>query len=315
LQKSIDFNTKILGMKVAGRSKIDRTQAGAQASVIPSNFNTHMRASISNMTSVKYSMILRRKTDRLVTLKRKVLAASLIVIAAGVVFVVLAGDLIEDTLIEGTSPGLPLLTNMFSYIAQGALNVISTYGYVGIFILMLLESSSLPIPSEVIIPFSGYLASQGYLNLWLIVGITTIAGLAGSLIDYYLGFLLGLEGIKKLRYLPVKDSQLDSAVKWFNSYGSLAVLGSRLIPGFRTLISFPAGIVRMNVTKFLLCTAFGCVLWNTTLAFTGFYAGVHWQEALIIIRYLTITAIIITPSILILYYAVFKPRLKRQIPR
>jgi membrane protein DedA with SNARE-associated domain len=267
------------------------------------------------MTSAKYSMMLKRKTDRLVNLKSKVLAASLIVIIAGVVLVVLAGDLIEDALIEGTSPGLPLLTNVFSYFAQGALNVVSASGYVGIFVLMLLESSSFPIPSEVIIPFSGYLASQGYLNLWLIVGITTIASLAGSLIDYCLGFLLGLERIKKLRYVPIKDSQLESAVKWFNSYGSLAVLGSRLIPGFRTLISFPAGIVRMNMTKFLLCTAFGCILWNTTLAFAGFYAGVYWQEALTTIRYLTITAIIIIPSVLILYYAVFKPRHRRQIQK
>jgi membrane protein DedA with SNARE-associated domain len=271
--------------------------------------------SINDRSTVKNSVMLKKQTSGLATLKSKVLAAALIVITTGVVFAVLAGDLIEDTLIEGASPCLPLLTDIFSYIGQGALNVISTSGYVGIFILMLLESSSLPIPSEVILPFSGYLASQGHLNLWLIVSITTIAGLAGSLIDYYLGVLLGLEGIKKLRYLSIRDPQLESAVKWFNTYGSLAVLGSRLIPGFRTLISFPAGIVRMKMTKFLSYTVFGCALWNTTLAFAGFYAGVYWQETITMIRYLTIIAIITIPLVLILYYLVLKPRHKRQIPR
>jgi membrane protein DedA with SNARE-associated domain len=262
---------------------------------------------------VNHSIMLKKQTGRLTTLKSKVLATALIVMAIAVICAVLAGDLIEDALIEGTSPGLPFLTNIFSYIAQGTLNVISTSGYTGIFILMLLESSSFPIPSEVILPFSGYLASQGHLNLWLIISITTIAGLAGSLIDYYLGSLLGLEGVKKLRYLPIRDSQLEAAVKWFHTYGSIAILGSRLIPGFRTLISFPAGIVRMNMTKFLLFTAFGCILWNTTLTLAGFYAGVHWQEALIIIRYLTIVAIITIPLILILYYVAFRPSRKRQI--
>ena len=256
--------------------------------------------------------MLKEPMRRPVALKNKVLAVVIIVVVVGVIFAVLAGDLIEDASIEGSGPSLSLLTDAFSYLAQGTLSTISTYGYVGIFILMVLESSSIPIPSEVILPFSGYLASQGHLNLWLIIGITTVAGVAGSVIDYYLGFLLGLEGVKRLRYLPVKDSHLELAVKWFNAYGSLAVLGSRLIPAFRTLISFPAGIVRMNKTKFISYTALGCIVWNTILAFAGFYAGVHWQEALTVTRYLAVIAIIAIPSGLILYFAVFRPRRKRQ---
>jgi len=254
----------------------------------------------------------KEQTSRPTTLKNRAIAIALIIVAVGVVFVVLAGDIIEDALLEGSGPSLPLLTDVFSYLAQGTLSAISAYGYVGIFILMLLESSSIPIPSEIILPFSGYLASQGQLNLGLVIVITTVAGVAGSMIDYYLGFLLGLEGVKKLRYLPIKDSHLELAVKWFNSYGSLAVFGSRLIPAFRTLISFPAGIVRMNKTKFILYTTFGCVIWNTILAFAGFYAGAHWEEALTATRYLAIIAVIAVPLALILYYAVVRPRRKRQ---
>ncbi len=253
------------------------------------------------------------QTRRITALKSKVIASVLIVIAVGLVLAVLVGDLIEDALIEGATPSLPLLTNMFSYVVQGALSVISTSGYYGIFLLMLLESSSLPIPSEVILPFSGYLASQGFLNLWLIIVVTTVAGLTGSLIDYYLGALLGLEGIKRLKYLPIRKGQLESAVKWFASYGSVAVFVSRLIPGFRTLISFPAGIVRMSIAKFLFYTALGCLLWNTILACAGFYAGTHWQETVSIIRYISIAAILTIPLALILYYALIKRRREAKV--
>jgi membrane protein DedA with SNARE-associated domain len=178
---------------------------------------------------------------------------------------------------------------------------------------MILESSSLPIPSEVILPFSGYLASQGHLNLWLVIAFATVAGLAGSLIDYYLGSLLGLEGIKKLRILPMKQSQLESVAKWFDTYGPLTVFGSRLIPVFRTLISFPAGTVRMRVAKFLLYTGLGCLLWNTTLAYAGFYAGIHWTEIIAVIRPLSITAIATIPSVLIVYYALTRRKRKSRL--
>jgi membrane protein DedA with SNARE-associated domain len=245
---------------------------------------------------------------RTLALKSRVLAGTLAAVIVGLVLAVLVGDIVEDSLIEGANIGLPFLTNIFSYVVQGALSVISGSGYYGIFFLMLLESSSFPIPSEVILPFAGYLASQGHLNLLLIISVTTAAGLAGSLIDYYVGFLLGVEGIKRLRRLPIKKGHLESAVKWFDTYGLIVVFGSRLIPGFRTLVSFPAGIVRMRLTKFLSYTALGCVLWNTILVYTGFYAGVHWEAAVSVIRPISIVAVVTIPSALILYYALIKRR-------
>jgi membrane protein DedA with SNARE-associated domain len=252
--------------------------------------------------------MLGKQTHRIFTLKSKAIAIAIIVLAVVVVLAKVAGDVIEDAAIEGISPSFPPVTSIFSYIVQGALSITATSGYFGIFFLMLLESSSLPIPSEVILPFSGYLASQGNLNLWLIIAITTMAGTAGSLVDYYLGLALGLEGIKRLRYLPIREKQLQSAVKWFDTYGQLAVFGSRLVPVFRTLISFPAGIVRMPKSRFLSLTVLGCLLWNTILTYAGFYAGVHWEEILSIIRPLSIAAVIAIPAVLILYYALTKMR-------
>jgi membrane protein DedA with SNARE-associated domain len=241
-------------------------------------------------------------------LRSKIIAIALVVLVVALVLVVVAGDIIEDAVIEGTRVSLPPLTNVFTYIVEGSLNVIKGLGYYGVFALMVLESSSLPIPSEVILPFSGYLASRGDLNLWLIVAFATIAGMVGSLIDYYLGSLLGLEGVRKLRVFSIKESQLKSVVKWFDTYGALAVFGSRLIPVFRTLISFPAGIVRMPTAKFLLYTGLGCLLWNAILTYAGFYAGIHWSETVAIMRPLSIIAIAAIPSALIAYHALTKRR-------
>jgi len=249
----------------------------------------------------------------MIPLKSRVIAAALVVTVVALILAVVVGDVFEDALLEGATLNLPPLTSIFSFIVNGSLSVITSSGYYGVFALMILESSSLPIPSEVILPFSGYLASQGYLNLWLVIVFATLAGLAGSLIDYYLGSLLGLDGIKKLRILSIKESQLESVVKWFDTYGTFAVLGSRLIPVFRTLVSFPAGVVRMRVAKFLLYTGLGCLLWNTTLAYAGFYAGTHWSETVAIIRPLSITAIATVSSVLIVYYALTKSRRKHSL--
>jgi membrane protein DedA with SNARE-associated domain len=244
--------------------------------------------------------------------RSKIVVTVLILIAVAVVLAVLAGDLLEDLLLEGGFPAVPWLTGFFSYVADGTLSLISASGYAGVFFLMLLESTSLPVPSEVILPFSGFLASEGQMSLWFVIVISTIAGLLGSVVDYYIGFALGFEGVKRVKHLPVKREHLESAVNWFNKYGALTVFGSRLIPGFRTLISFPAGMMRMRMAKFLALTGLGCLLWDTILAYAGFYAGVHWQTTISAVRYLTIAAIIAVPAAFIVWYLMNKRRRKRQ---
>jgi membrane protein DedA with SNARE-associated domain len=242
--------------------------------------------------------------------RNRVVATAIVLVAVGIILAVLIGDLIEDVILEGAPLNIPVLSALFSYISEGTLSVISASGYLGVFFLMFLENTSLPIPSEVVLPFSGYLAAQGGINLWFVIAISTVAGVLGAMVDYYIGYFLGLEGMKRARYLPIQQKHLDSAVKWFNKYGSLAVLGSRIIPGFRTIISFPAGILHMSLAKFLSLTAIGCLLWDTILAYAGFYAGTHLQATISAVRYLSIIAIITVPIAAAVWYLVNKRRRK-----
>lgn len=215
-------------------------------------------------------------------MKRKAPQVLVLAISAIVVAIVLL-DTLEDTVTEGGTPsGTPvaMLLNAALSITKDVTAIVASSGYAGIFLLMFLESSSLPIPSEVILPFAGYLASTGQLNIWLTIVVSTIAGLSGSLIDYYVGMkgtsLLGQQ--RALKNLLYDEGKIDAAKKWFTRYGEPAVFLSRLIPGFRTLISFPAGAVKMNLGKFILFTVAGCLIWNTALIYLGVYVGANWRE-------------------------------------
>jgi membrane protein DedA with SNARE-associated domain len=189
---------------------------------------------------------------------------------------------LEDTLIDGGSfSGTPLalLLNAVIALTQNVTVTVSSLGYAGIFSLMLLESSSLPIPSEVILPFAGYLISQGQLNFGVTVLIATLAGVSGSLIDYQIG-RKGIDliaGQRILGKLIFDRTRLETAEKWFKKYGILAVFLSRLVPAFRTLISFPAGATKMPLPKFVTFTAIGCLAWNTILTYVGVYLGANWR--------------------------------------
>jgi membrane protein DedA with SNARE-associated domain len=221
-------------------------------------------------------------------------ASQLLVFAVAVILVLVVSlDTLEDTLIDGGSfSGTPLalLLNAIIVLTQNATATISSFGYVGVFSLMLLESSSLPIPSEIILPFAGYLASQGKFNFGIIVLIATLAGVLGSLIDYHIG-LKGIDLIARRR-LPGRrifdEERLETAEKWFKKHGILAVLLSRMVPGFRTLISFPAGATRMSFPKFVAFTAVGCLTWNATLTYVGVYLGANWREVASELHYVTI---------------------------
>jgi membrane protein DedA with SNARE-associated domain len=157
---------------------------------------------------------------------------------------------------------------------------------------MLLESSSLPIPSEVILPFAGFQVSLGQLNFWLTVLVSTVAGLIGSFVDYYIG-LKGADWLarhKILDRLLFSRERLNTAERWFNKYGGVAVFLSRIIPGFRTLVSFPAGAAKMSLVRFALYTTIGCMIWNVFLVYLGVYLGRNWSQAAGVSRYLIIAA-------------------------
>jgi membrane protein DedA with SNARE-associated domain len=150
-------------------------------------------------------------------------------------------------------------------------------GYPSLFALMALESASLPIPSEVVLPFAGYLVSQGILNFWLVLLVSTAASLAGALLDYYLAKRLGRPFvIRMLKFFRVHGGALERAEKWFDTSGRWTVFLARFVPVLRTVISLPAGLFRMGIKSFILMTVAGCLGWSAVLVYAGYIAPSDW---------------------------------------
>jgi len=235
-------------------------------------------------------------------LRRK--APQLIVIAFAIIVVVyFVLDFLEDVVIEGGPITSEPIISIILSITRGVTATVQAWGYSGIFVLMLLESSSLPIPSEVILPFAGYLISRGQLDLWITLTLATIAGIAGSLVDYYIG-LKGVQSLTQHKILGkvlLSTNQLEVAEKWFLRNGNLMVFISRLIPGFRTTFSFPAGAAKMPLKKFIAFTTAGCLLWNVILIYLGWYLGKNWTQVAGISRYLIIAAVAAIVIIVVVY--------------
>lgn len=180
---------------------------------------------------------------------------------------------------------------------------VGSWGYGGVFCLMLLEASSLPIPSEVILPFAGYLVSIGHMEFYLTLTVATIAAIVGSLIDYFIG-LKGVQMLTKYRLLGralFSENQLKIAANYFTKYGSIMVFVGRLIPVVRTLISFPAGAVKMPIVKFVAYTVAGCLIWNSLLIYVGLYLGSKWQEVAEVSHYIVIAVAVIAIVLFILF--------------
>lgn len=230
--------------------------------------------------------------QRLQRLKRKAPQLLILAIIAVLVLIILL-DTLEDTWIEGgpfTGTPLDLLLRVLVTLTQNATSTVSSWGYAGIFLLMLLEASSLPIPSEVVLPFSGYLVSLGLLNVWITILVSTLAGMMGSLVDYYIG-MKGMNVLAERRVLDrvfFSRARIEMVEKWFNKYGSLVVFLGRMVPGFRTLVSFPAGAVKMPLRKFISYTACGCLIWDAFLIYIGIYVGANWREVAGVSHYLII---------------------------
>lgn len=155
---------------------------------------------------------------------------------------------------------------------------ISSIGYIGVFILMTLESAALPVPSEVVMSFAGYLAYQGIFNIYTISLIGAVGCTAGSIISYYVGLKGGRPVLEKYgKYVFIRIHHLDIAKKWFLKYGDKAVFYSRLLPVVRTFISFPAGIGMYDIRKLVLFSFVGSLPWCFALAYVGFSLGPFWK--------------------------------------
>ena len=171
---------------------------------------------------------------------------------------------------------------MLELLGHYIIKLIESTSYAGIFVLMTAESALIPIPSEVTMPFSGFLASSGKLSIPLIILVGTIANLAGSYIAYYIGYFIEeailINLIKKHgKFVLLSEHEYERATKWFAKYGYKIIFISRLLPGVRTVISLPAGVFRMDIKKFTLYTLLGCFIWSTFLTYVGYILGENWQ--------------------------------------
>jgi membrane protein DedA with SNARE-associated domain len=157
--------------------------------------------------------------------------------------------------------------------------VISTLGYSGIVLLMAIESACIPLPSEIIMPFSGYLVSTGQMNLWVVAFAGAVGCVLGSLVAYWVGMKGGRPLIERYgRYVLVSRHDLDMADRWFEKRGEIIVFVSRMLPAIRTFIAFPAGVARMNLKRFVIYTFAGSFPWCLGLAYVGQKLGEKWNK-------------------------------------
>jgi membrane protein DedA with SNARE-associated domain len=162
-----------------------------------------------------------------------------------------------------------------SVFSSSTLNDFMTkYGYASVFALMTLESASLPIPSEVVLPLAGYFVHVGAMDFWVVVGVSTAASLVGALADYFLAKWLGRPFVVGLLNLfRLHRSALDRAEAWFDRSAQWTVFVARFVPGLRTVISLPAGLFEMNLARFVIMTVAGCLAWSVVLIYAGVLAG------------------------------------------
>ena len=174
---------------------------------------------------------------------------------------------------------MELITHFF---VENLTNLIEAYGLLAVFILMTAESVLIPIPSEITMPFAGFMAGRGVLDFWTIVFVGAFANLVGSLLAYWLGFTKGEKWLRITirkwgKWLLIKESEFDKALKWFHSRGQWVSFGSRMLPIVRTFISLPAGIAKMNILLFSVLTFLGSFIWSTFLTYLGLKMGQNWM--------------------------------------
>ncbi len=161
---------------------------------------------------------------------------------------------------------------------QYVIHLIGIWGYPAVFIGMALESANVPIPSELIFGFAGYLVFLGRMDFNTAVIAGVAGGLAGSIVSYLIGYYGGPPFIARYgKYFFVSESKVTMAQKWFDRYGLLAVLLARLLPVIRTFISLPAGFARVHFIKFIVYTILGSVPWTIALIYAGMMLGANWE--------------------------------------
>ena len=154
------------------------------------------------------------------------------------------------------------------------INAFGQLGYPGVFILMVMESATLPVPSELVLPTAGFLVQQQRLEFWSTVAVATLGSLIGTMIDYGIGYRLGRPAVLRYgRIVRFSQERLETTERWFTLHGKSIVLLARFVPLLRTLIAFPAGTVKMDTKLFLAYSTVGIVIWDIALVYIGVLAG------------------------------------------
>jgi len=188
------------------------------------------------------------------------------------------------------------------FLANYATQIIDQVGYWGVFLMMVAESMILPMPSEAVMPFAGFLIALGRMNFLSVIIVSTLGSLVGSLVSYYIGKYGGQPFLFKFgKYLLLSQADYYKTQEFFSRRGELAIFISRFIPIVRHFISIPAGLANMPIGRFLLFTALGAAGWNAFLAWVGFAIQQNWTE---IMRYSKIIDIFVFIAIFV-FLAVF----------
>ncbi len=160
-----------------------------------------------------------------------------------------------------------------------AQNLLSQWGYTGVFLLMTLEGATLPVPSEIVLPLTGFLVYQGRFEFWAAVAAATLGSLVGTCADFGIGYYLGRPAVFRYgRKIRLSERHLMIAERWFARHGSAAVLLARFVPLLRTLIAFPAGVAKMKIGRFLAFSTIGIIIWDIILIYLGVLAGQNYSS-------------------------------------
>ena len=183
---------------------------------------------------------------------------------------------------------------MIKELAQDLVDLIFDWGYVGIIIMMAIESSFIPFPSELVLVPAGYLASQGEMSISLIMTSALGGSMIGSFINYYLALLLGRKILIKYgKYFFIKEQTIKKMDDFFIKHGHISTFTGRLIPGVRQLISIPAGISRMNLRVFSLYTAMGAGIWALILTLLGYFIGQNQELLDVYLKQITVGILVL----------------------
>jgi len=206
--------------------------------------------------------------------------------------------------------------NLIEWGTNLILDWISNYGYGGIMLLMALESACMPVPSEIVMPFAGFLVAQGGSHMSLL-GITVAGALGctiGSIAAYVFGFYAGRPLILRYgKYILIREKHLATAEEWFEKWGDKATFIARLLPVIRTVISLPAGIAKMNFKKFVFYSFVGSLPWTFALAYVGYVLGSEWESIKGVFRELEVVVVVVAIAVVIYY--VYKMKRNNSKPK